>query len=200
MEFNEKLQALRKQKGLTQEELARKLCVSRTAVSKWELGRGYPNIDSLKILVDFFDTTLDEVLSSKEVVSIAKNESKQKEIRFRNIVFGLIDLSVLMFYFLPLFSQKEGLVNVAVSLLSLNKVQEYLKTIYIVIASLVIASGINILITQKFHETLWNQFVRKISLTLNVVGIFVFIISSQIYAATLMFIFLIIKVLIIIKK
>ena len=39
MELKEKLQALRKQKGLTQEELAEKIYVSRTAVSKWESGR-----------------------------------------------------------------------------------------------------------------------------------------------------------------
>ena len=48
MELHEKLQALRKQKGMTQEELASKLFVSRTAVSKWESGRGYPEIESLK--------------------------------------------------------------------------------------------------------------------------------------------------------
>ena len=42
MEFYEKLQALRREKGLTQEQLARQLYVSRTAVSKWESGRGYP--------------------------------------------------------------------------------------------------------------------------------------------------------------
>lgn len=48
MEFNEKLSQLRKAKGLTQEELAEALYVSRTAVSKWESGRGYPSIDSLK--------------------------------------------------------------------------------------------------------------------------------------------------------
>ena len=48
MEFGEKLQCLRKSKGLTQEELAVSLYVSRTAISKWESGRGYPGIDSLK--------------------------------------------------------------------------------------------------------------------------------------------------------
>ena len=46
MEFHEKLQELRKQKNLTQEELSEILFVSRTAISKWESGRGYPSIDS----------------------------------------------------------------------------------------------------------------------------------------------------------
>ena len=48
MEFHEKLQELRKSRGLTQEELAEELYVSRTAISKWESGRVYPSIDSLK--------------------------------------------------------------------------------------------------------------------------------------------------------
>lgn len=53
MEFHEKLQELRKQKNLTQEELSEILFVSRTAISKWESGRGYPSIDSLKLLQNF---------------------------------------------------------------------------------------------------------------------------------------------------
>ncbi|MBQ2681880.1 MAG: helix-turn-helix transcriptional regulator, partial [Eggerthellaceae bacterium] len=48
MEFSEKLQELRKARSLTQEQLAEALYVSRTAVSKWESGRGYPSIDSLR--------------------------------------------------------------------------------------------------------------------------------------------------------
>ena len=50
MEFNEKLQELRKQKNMTQDELAEHLYVSRTAISKWESGRGYPSIESLKAI------------------------------------------------------------------------------------------------------------------------------------------------------
>lgn len=54
MEFHEKLQELRKQNEMTQEELAKVLYVSRTAISKWESGRGYPNIESLKAIAGFF--------------------------------------------------------------------------------------------------------------------------------------------------
>ena len=66
MEFHEKLHSLRKQKGLTQEALAEALHVSRTAVSKWESGRGYPNIDSLKATAAFFGVTVDELLTENE--------------------------------------------------------------------------------------------------------------------------------------
>ena len=54
MEFNQKLQELRKKKELTQEELAEILYVSRTAISKWESGRGYPSIESIKEIAKFF--------------------------------------------------------------------------------------------------------------------------------------------------
>jgi len=54
MDFNEKLQQLRKQNNMTQEQLAEQLYVSRTAISKWESGKGYPNIDSLKSISKLF--------------------------------------------------------------------------------------------------------------------------------------------------
>ena len=76
MEFNEKLQELRKQKGLTQEELAEVLFVSRTAISKWESGRGYPNIDSLKAISKFFGVTIDKLLSGDELLTIAEEDGR----------------------------------------------------------------------------------------------------------------------------
>ena len=72
MEFHEKLQELRKKKGLTQEELAKELYVSRTAISKWESGKGYPNIDSLKEISKFFSVTIDELLSTRTVQILVK--------------------------------------------------------------------------------------------------------------------------------
>lgn len=65
MNFSEKLQELRKSKGLSQEALAQKLDVSRQAVSKWETGEGYPEMDKLLLLSDLFQVSLDYLLKNE---------------------------------------------------------------------------------------------------------------------------------------
>ncbi len=199
MEFNEKLQELRKQKGLTQEELAEVLFVSRTAISKWESGRGYPNIDSLKAISKFFGVTIDELLSGDELLTIAEEDTKQKEKHYRDLVFGLLDCCVAMFFFLPFFGQKTDAIIQEVSLLSLTEIAPYLKTAYFVVVSAIIAFGVLTLALQNCCSEFWVKNKSKISLALNAVGAFVFIISSQPYAATFLFVFLVIKVLMLIK-
>ena len=199
MEFNEKLQELRKNKGLTQEELAEALYVSRTAISKWESGRGYPSIDSLKEIAKFFSVTIDELLSSNEVLSIAEEDNKQREKHLKSLVFGLLDISVLMFFFLPFFGQKENGVIQEVSLLSLNEIATYLKTAYYAIVIAIIVYGILTLAFQNCQKLFWVQNREKISLILNAVAVFLFIISSRVYAGAFLFIFLIIKELMLVK-
>ena len=199
MELNEKLQELRKQKGLTQENLAEVLCVSRTAISKWESGRGYPNIDSLKGIAKFFGVTIDELLSGNELLAIAEEDTKQKEKHFRDLVFGVLDCSIAMFLFLPFFGQEVNAVIQAVSLLSLTEMEHYLRTAYFVVVIGMVASGILTLALQNCHGAIWVKNKSKISLALNAVGVFIFIISSQPYAATFLFVFLAIKVIMLIK-
>ena len=89
MDFGEKLQQLRKRRGLTQEELAGALFVSRTAVSKWESGRGYPGIDSLRAIAEFFSVSIDELLSGGELMAVAESEGKERTERTLDLVFGL---------------------------------------------------------------------------------------------------------------
>ena len=199
MEFNEKLQELRKNKGLTQEELAEALYVSRTAISKWESGRGYPSIDSLKEIAKYFSVTIDELLSSDEVLSIAEEDNKQKETHFRSLVFGLLDISVLMFFFLPFFGQKANGVIQEVSLLSLNGIASYLRIVYYAIVISIAVYGILTLAFQNCQKLFWVQNREKISLILNAIAVLLFIISSQVYAGTFLFIFLVIKALMLIK-
>lgn len=200
MEFNEKLQELRKQKGLTQEELAESLYVSRAAISKWESGRGYPNIDSLKEISRFFSITIDDLLSGSEILSIAEEDQKQKNSLLLDLVFGLLDLSVSMFLFLPLFGQREHDTVYEVSLLALSNIAPYLMGAYIAIIAGMILWGILTLALQNCNGKFWVNYKRRISFLLGGSGTLLFIVSMQPYAAALLFIFLSIKILIFVKK
>ena len=200
MEFNEKLQELRKQKGLTQEELAEKIYVSRTAVSKWESGRGYPNIESLKAIARFFSITVDELLSSDEILTIAEEDSKRKENHFRDLIYGLLDLCIAMLLFLPFFAEKADGIIRSVSLITLDGVQPYLKTAYLAVVILMIIIGILTLALQNCQKAAWVKSKTMISLMLGAIAVLLFMISSQPYAAVFGFALLAIKALMLIKR
>ena len=191
MEFNEKLQQLRKQKDLTQEELAEALFVSRTAVSKWESGRGYPNIDSLKAIAKFFGVTVDELISSEQVLTIAHENQKEKDRHIRNLVSGLLDLSLALFLFLPLFGQKTNGGAEAVSLLTLTQISGYLKIAYLAIVIISVLWGVLTLALQN-HTFKGKQLV---SVLITAIGTLLLIISRQPTGATLMLVYLGVKVL-----
>ena len=199
MEFNEKIQELREQKGLTQEELAEALFVSRAAISKWESGRGYPNIDSLKALAKFFRVTIDELLSGDELLTIAEEDTRQTEIHFRDLVFGLLDLSAAMFCFLPFFGQEANAVIESVSLLSLTEVSSWLTAAYFVFVIGTAGLGVLTLALQNCSQGFWTRNKSKLSLAASAIGTLLFIISSQPYAATFVFLFFAIKVLMLMK-
>lgn len=62
LKISENIAALRKQAGITQEDLANKLRVSNQAVSKWESGKCCPDIEVLPELASFFEVSIDELL------------------------------------------------------------------------------------------------------------------------------------------
>ena len=200
MEFNEKLQELRKQKGLTQEELAELLYVSRTAISKWESGRGFPNIESLKAISKCFSVSLDELLSGEEILAIAENDHKQKERTLRDLIFGLLDCGMALLLFLPFFGVRADGVIKEVSLLALSEIQPYLKAAYIAFVGVLIVLGIMTLALQNCRQKLWTRSKVVLSVAVSTVGVCLFIISQQPYAAVFVFVFLIIKALMLIKR
>jgi len=200
MELNEKLQQLRKAKGLTQEELATALYVSRTAISKWESGRGTPNIDSLKGIADFFSVSVDDLLSTDQLLTVAEEETKRKTAHLRDLVFGLLDMSMALFFFLPLFGETHGVILQEVSLLSLTAVAPYVRVAYLSVVVLLMLLGVLTLALQNANIPLWLKLKAPASLLLGGVGVLVFILGSQPYAAVYLFVLLIIKVLLLIKK
>lgn len=155
MEFYEKLQELRKSRGLTQEELAEMLYVSRTAISKWESGRGYPNMDSLKAISKCFSVSLDDLLSRETILTIAEEDGKQKEDRMQSLVFGLLDCGFALLLFLPLFGQRETDIVREVSLLTMTFAVPYIKAVLFALIAMTILSGILLLALQNCHAVRW---------------------------------------------
>ena len=199
MEFGQKLQELRKSRGITQEELAQSLYVSRTAISKWESGRGYPNIDSLRAISKFFSVTVDELLSTDEVLSLAEEENKQKTEKMRDLVYGLLDICSILLIFLPFFASRAGDDVQSVSLIALNGVRIYIKIAYFVLIGLLACVGVATLALRNCQESLWLNVKTKLSLGIGTILTVFFMISLQPYAAPFAFALLVTKALMLIK-
>ena len=202
MELNEKLQQLRKQKGFTQEELAEKLYVSRTAISKWESGRGYPSIDSLKAISKLFGISIDELLSSEELMSIAETEQNEKTNRMRDLIYGALDCMAAMMFVLPFFGERkteEEMIR-SVSLLELSYLQDYMRITYIATLVCIILIGILEIASQKIHNRIWEQHRVMISLGLNMFGVTIFMTSLQPYAGFFLLCTLAVKGILAIKQ
>jgi len=73
MSFGENLQTIRKKNQLSQESLAEMLGVSRQAVSKWELGEGYPEVEKLLLLSKKLNISLDSLLENKNTTALSDN-------------------------------------------------------------------------------------------------------------------------------
>ena len=200
MDFNKKLQALRKQKNLTQEELAQRLFVSRTAVSKWESGKGYPNIDSLKQIATFFDTTVDELLSTDEILDLAQSESTKAQTYLRDLVSGLLDIAASTLLFFPLFAQNSGNVIKESSLLNLTAASPYLKITYLGLVSAVIFIGLLTLTLQSLEHPFWVKIKAPLSIIPNLLCVVLFTLCRQPYPALLMLVFLAVKASLFFKK
>ncbi len=199
MEFHETLQALRKQKNLTQEELAQHLFVSRTAISKWESGRGLPSIESLKELSKFYSVSIDQLLSGEQLMDIAQQDSRQKTRGLCHLAFGLMDCAMILCFFFPIFGQRINGLIYEVPLMSLTEIHWYIRLPYLAVVLFTIFWGIAALALQTYKGEVWRGCQRPISLFLSITGSLLFIMTLQPYAATLCFLFLLMKGILLLK-
>lgn len=95
MNMADRIQHLRKSKGISQEELADKVGVSRQAVSKWESEQSTPDIEKVILLSNFFDVTTDYLL--KGIEPITESDTERSDARIFSLigsVFNFIGLVV----------------------------------------------------------------------------------------------------------
>lgn len=193
MEFNDKLQQLRKQKGLTQEELAEMLYVSRTAISKWESGRGYPSIDSLKAISRLFSVSVDDLLSGEELIFLAETEQREKTRNISDLMFGILDCMTALLFFLPYFGQQENGVIRAVPLLSFTETRDYIWITFVLIVALITIFGIVQLALQNWHNRIWLKSKIVVSLALSVSAMMFTIMSRHPYPGAFLLFILVLK-------
>ena len=192
MEFNEKLQELRKARSLTQEELAEALYVSRTAISKWESGRGYPSIDSLKEISRFFSVTIDDLICPDEMITVAENDKREFVSKYVSLICCVLDALLAILVFIPAFGNGTDSSG-AVPLFGLTGISPWVKTLFIVIISIAILNGISGVIIVAFSKPVWNRHRLVTGVVLSILAVLVFIATRQPYAGIVCFAFLVIK-------
>ena len=75
--LSEKIYTLRRMSGLSQEQLAEEIGVSRQAISKWEGGLSIPELDKLRALSEFFHVSIDELTSEQGAIASSNSEEQK---------------------------------------------------------------------------------------------------------------------------
>ena len=144
--------------------------------------------------------SIDDLLSPDEVLTIAEQDNKQKETRFKDLVYALLDLCISMLLFLPFFAKDADGIIQSVSLIALDGVQTYLKIAYLAVVIGMTVMGVLTLTLQNCQAMAWVKSKTTVSLTLGAILVLLLMISSQPYAAVFAFVLLTIKALMLIKR
>ena len=200
MEFNEKLQELRKSRGLTQEELAEALYVSRTAISKWESGRGYPSTDSLKEISKFFSITIDDLLSGEKIISIAERENKSNIQNICDLLFGFVDLMSITLIILPLYPNPINNYIYSVSLFAYTELTLASSIVYwIMFTALIMIGFVKVILNQMKIEK-GRKLLTSISIVCSIVTVLFLAMTREAYAIVIAFLLLLIKATLVLGK
>lgn len=198
MELNEKLQELRKSKGMTQEELAEALYVSRTAISKWESGRGTPSIESLKQISAFFSVSIDDLLSAEKALSLAEQEHKVLQQNQVHLWNGIIDICSAGLIFLPLYPNVVGQTVCAVNLLSYAN--RFHRSICMLLFLALILTGIVKILLVCSGLKKEQGFLTVLSIVLSTLSVLFLTAARVSYATAVVFFLLILKGVLLFKQ
>lgn len=197
MDFGEKLKALRTERGLTQEQLAARLYVSRTAVSKWETGGGSPNLDSLQAVARLFDVSVDD-LSADDLIVLARDERRSTARSSGMLSFGLLDVLAVVFAFIPLYGVDDGSFVRMANLADYGASVDFGASFAVMAAavvSLMFVGAVEILLAAAGSRRA-ARIVALVGFAVQALAVVLFASTMQPYATTLMFALLLAKVVV----
>lgn len=200
MEFHEKLQELRKSRGLTQEELANALYVSRTAVSKWESGKGYPSIDSLKEISKYFSVTIDDLLSSEELMTAARDENRASLGNLLDLLLGITDIMSILLMLLPLYPEKAAGSITSVSLFAYTGPSQPAGYVCWGLLTALVGIGVTKAVMNERKIEKGRRTVTGISFVLSIIAVLFLTAGRLPYAAAVAFLLLVIKGILLLRS
>ena len=198
MDFGEKLKALRTERGLTQEQLAARLYVSRTAVSKWETGGGSPNLDSLQAVARLFDVSVDDLLSADDLIVLARDERRSTARSSGMLSFGLLDVLAAVFAFIPLYGVDDGSFVRMANLADYGASVDFGASFAVMAAavvSLMFMGAVEIVLAAAGSRRA-ARIVALVGFAVQALAVVLFASTMQPYATTLMFALLLAKVVV----
>lgn len=198
MDFGEKLKALRTERGLTQEQLAARLYVSRTAVSKWETGGGSPNLDSLQAVARLFDVSVDDLLSTDDLIVLARDERRSTARSSGMLSFGLLDVLAVVFAFIPLYGVDVGSFVRMANLADYGASVDFGASFAVMAAavvSLMFVGAVEIVLAAAGSRRA-ARIVALVGFAVQALAVVLFASTMQPYATTLMFVLLLAKVVV----
>ncbi len=181
---------------MTQEELAEALFVSRTAISKWEQGRGYPSLDSLKEISKFFSVSIDDLICPEEIISAAADEKKECMDKYISLICNILDVFLVLLLLLPIFGNGTD-TPASVSLYAITSISTWIKTVFAALIAVTALNGICGVIICRFEKPVWNHHRLVTGMVLSIACSAVFILTRQPYAGIVCLAILVVKGLLI---
>jgi transcriptional regulator with XRE-family HTH domain len=166
MNFSEKLYELRKQEGLSQEELAEKVSVSRQTISKWEMGQSSPEMEKLVNLSKIFDISLDELVGN-DVIDEKEIEPKEDvKTKKKHIILKII-ITISIIYFIICVTK---FILLTRQVLITNSINEENYSVHKFIVNTDDAFPDKSLYINMFIEKIDNKYIMKIYNTIDALG------------------------------
>ena len=178
---------------MTQEELAQALYVSRTAISKWESGRGYPSIESLRQISAFFGVSMDELLSSEQMLSLAESETQKKLQCACRMLMGVMDVLAVLLIVLPLYPHPaEGAVY-AVNLFDYREIPAWSRRMHWALLLSLTGIGAAQIALARLKIEKGQRAAVVCSMALSVAAVLFLALTREAYAIVVAFLLLVVK-------
>jgi transcriptional regulator with XRE-family HTH domain len=167
--------------------------VSRTAVSKWESGRGCPSIDSLKEISKYFGVSIDDLLSGEKLISLAEQENQANLRKLCHTLHGMLDVLSLLLILLPIYPKTGEAFVYSVNLFQYSEAAKLIRVIYWILFLGLMLTGTLKLLTSYLQIGKNQKILTLCSMALSIAAVFVLALTRGTYAVSLVFLLLILK-------